>query len=486
MLKHLCLLLFCLTTTHVCQAQELTVKSMEAASFDVSASTEERKDVNNNPCGLVKVRLAAVGAVFEGNVIQPVEYRVGEYWVYMTEGSYQLRIKHPNFVPLDVNFHDYNIKGIVPKSTYNLTLLMSQTSAQPVDDGMRYLIINTKPKNATVYVDGTMQTLTDGSVSVRLPIGQHSFRVEAAGYHTKEGTVQLQEAKKVETIELVSAQATVKVTSATAGATLYVNDVLKGSLPWNGQFNEGNYLFEARKEGYRSQRVNVTLKEDEQRTVEIPTLQPIYGVLSVNYQPVGASIVVDGKKLGETPEDFRNILVGSHTVEISKSGYSSEKKTINIAEGKTLSLTGSLKVLASNNASHTANNTSSNSQNSQASSSNANNQPAAPGSPADIRFEKTTHHFGTFSESNPIVKCTFTFTNVGGQPLKINQVISSCGCAVADFTKGQVMPGQKGTIQVTYNGSGKFPGHFKKSLTVRTNGKVEMTRLYIEGDMTGK
>lgn len=73
MSRHLYLLLFCLITTHLCQAQELTVKSMEAASFDVSASTEERKDVNNNPCGLVKVRLAAVGAVFEGNVIQPVE-----------------------------------------------------------------------------------------------------------------------------------------------------------------------------------------------------------------------------------------------------------------------------------------------------------------------------------------------------------------------------------------------------------------------------
>lgn len=475
-------MLFCLITTHLCQAQELTVKSMEAASFDVSASTEERKDVNNNPCGLVKVRLAAVGAVFEGNVIQPVEYRVGEYWVYMTEGSYQLRIKHPNFVPLDVNFHDYNIKGIVPKSTYNLTLLMSQASAQPVDDGMRYLIINTTPKNATVYVDGTLQTMTNGSVSVRLPMGQHSYRVEAAGYHTKEGTVQLLEAKKIENIELASAQATVKVTSATAGASLYVNDVLKGSLPWNGQFNEGNYLFEARKEGHRSQRVNVTLKEDEQRTVEIPALQPIYGVLSVNYQPVGASIVVDGKKLGETPEDFRNILVGSHTVEISKSGYSSEKKNIDIVEGKPLSLTGTLRELASSNASHTANSN----QNTQASSSNTNRQPAAPGSPAEIHFDKTTHHFGTFPESNPIVKCTFTFTNVGGQPLKINQVISSCGCAVADYTKGQVMPGQQGTIQVTYNGTGKFPGHFKKSLTVRTNGKVEMMRLYIEGDMTGK
>ena len=60
--------------------------------------------------------------------------------------------------------------------------------------------------------------------------------------------------------------------------------------------------------------------------------------------------------------------------------------------------------------------------------------------PAEIKFDKLTHDFGTFSEKNPVVNCTY--------------------------------------------GTGKFPGHFKKSITVRTNGAVEMTRLYIEGEMT--
>ena len=45
------------------------------------------------------------------------------------------------------------------------------------------------------------------------------------------------------------------------------------------------------------------------------------------------------------------------------------------------------------------------------------------------------------------------------------------------------MPGQKGTIDVTYNGKGRFPGHFKKAITVRTNGNPAMTRVYIEGKM---
>ena len=100
--------------------------------------------------------------------------------------------------------------------------------------------------------------------------------------------------------------------------------------------------------------------------------------------------------------------------------------------------------------------------------------------PAEIKFDKLTHNFGTFSEKEPVVTCIFTYTNTGEQPLVINQAVASCGCTVPEYTKTPVKPGEKGQIKVTY----KFPGHFKKSITVRTNGAVEMTRLYIEGDMT--
>ena len=105
---------------------------------------------------------------------------------------------------------------------------------------------------------------------------------------------------------------------------------------------------------------------------------------------------------------------------------------------------------------------------------------------AEIKFDKLAHDFGNFPESSPVVSCTFTFTNTGDKPLVINQAVASCGCTVPEYTKDPIQPGKKGEIKVTYNGTGKFPGHFKKSITVRTNGKVEMTRLYIEGTMDEK
>lgn len=104
---------------------------------------------------------------------------------------------------------------------------------------------------------------------------------------------------------------------------------------------------------------------------------------------------------------------------------------------------------------------------------------------ADIKFDKTSHNFGTFPESEKVT-CTFKFTNTGDNLLVIHQAIASCGCTVPQYPKEPIKPGESGEIVVTYNGAGKFPGHFKKSITIRTNAKKEIIRLYVEGDMVGK
>ena len=107
----------------------------------------------------------------------------------------------------------------------------------------------------------------------------------------------------------------------------------------------------------------------------------------------------------------------------------------------------------------------------------------AGGGEADIKFEKTSHNFGTFPESSPKVTCTFKFTNTGDNLLVIHQAMTSCGCTVPQFPKEPIKPGESGEIIVIYNGAGKFPGHFKKSITIRSNAKQEIVRLYVEGDM---
>lgn len=100
-----------------------------------------------------------------------------------------------------------------------------------------------------------------------------------------------------------------------------------------------------------------------------------------------------------------------------------------------------------------------------------------------IKYDKTSHDFGTFPEAK-VMECVFTFTNTGDEPLVIQQVITTCGCTVAEYTKNPVQPGKQGKVRVKYNGKGKAKGKFKKAITIRSNATNSFTRIYITGDMT--
>ena len=105
---------------------------------------------------------------------------------------------------------------------------------------------------------------------------------------------------------------------------------------------------------------------------------------------------------------------------------------------------------------------------------------------AEITFDTLRIDLGTFPQSDPVRSCTFNYTNTGTAPLVIHQAFASCGCTVPKYTKNPVKPGERGKIDVTYNGTGKFVGHFQKTITVRTNATNEIVRLTIEGTMTEK
>ena len=341
--KRLLILLMVSLISLTLQAQELTVKSMQAMAMDLSASQYERKDLAGQTCGLVKVQLAAVGAQFEGNVIPPTEYKTGEYWVYMSPGSYMLSIKHPQFVPLSVNFRDYGIQGIQSKATYTLTLVMPQIG-QAVDDGMRYLVLNVEPKNSTVYInDEQCEVKADGSVRVQVNKGVHNYRVSAPGYTPETGKVEVGDSKVTKSVVLKSEKATLNISCPTSGAQLYIDEEPKGTLPWSGQLTAGSYKVEARLSSHHSNKQSITLGKKETRQLEIPALTPITSNLNVDYQPTDAEVWLDGKQLGTSPDIFRGILVGHHQLEIRKSGYQTKKETVEIKEGQTAQLSGILK-----------------------------------------------------------------------------------------------------------------------------------------------
>lgn len=113
-------------------------------------------------------------------------------------------------------------------------------------------------------------------------------------------------------------------------------------------------------------------------------------------------------------------------------------------------------------------------------------QEVKPRVKGEMKFEHTRHNFGIFAIDTAVVTHDFVFTNVGKAPLIIHQANASCGCTVPEYTLEPIMPGEKGKITVTYNGKGRRPGVFRKSITIHNNGKQTPLRLYIEGEMIGE
>ena len=168
-------------------AQEMRVGSMELVPLDVSASRHVRTDLNGDACALVKVSLPE-GAVFEGNVIAPSEYRTGEYWVYMVPGSRQLMVKHPSAKPLYVEFADYGVEPLLSKATYRLDVIMPAASG-PVKQQVE---INFTPASAIVLIDGQIVKTAKGRATATLAADRdYSYTVTSEGYIGQQGTFHL-------------------------------------------------------------------------------------------------------------------------------------------------------------------------------------------------------------------------------------------------------------------------------------------------------
>ena len=104
-----------------------------------------------------------------------------------------------------------------------------------------------------------------------------------------------------------------------------------------------------------------------------------------------------------------------------------------------------------------------------------------------IVFDETTYDFGEILAGSGPAKHVFTFTNNGDEPIVVSNAKASCGCTVPKWTKEPVMPGQTGTIEVTYTTTkSASPKPFTKSITVTSNGKPATLALLIKGHVVAE
>ena len=97
-----------------------------------------------------------------------------------------------------------------------------------------------------------------------------------------------------------------------------------------------------------------------------------------------------------------------------------------------------------------------------------------------LSWNSLSYDFGQIEKDNPVT-AQFSFENTGDQSLMIINVKGSCGCTVADYTKGEIRPGELGEVTATYNAA--KVGAFNKTVTVTASAGDEPIVLTIKGEV---
>ena len=225
----------------------------------------------------------------------------------------------------------------VKKGVISFRQDIDQSALQP-----QYVVFSVTPENAVVIVDNQHHTLVEGMVMLVRPRGTYNYTVTAAGYHSQSGTFTVEDQKVEKMITLKADAANVTLTVAD-GAEIWVNGSLKGTGRWSGMLSSGTYIFEARKAGHKSTTLSKTITSaSANQSYALPAPTPIVGKLTISSTPLMADVTLDGKPVGRTPIDIPNLLVGNHTLKVSKAGYADHTQTITISEGKTTTVSPTL------------------------------------------------------------------------------------------------------------------------------------------------
>lgn len=332
------LLLFCSTA----MAQDIEVKSMK----QVKPSTEAgaRKDLNDVTCGLLRVKMDENGAQFEGNIIGDVAYTGGEYRIYMTKGSKRISIKHPNYLPITILFSDYRVSKLESGAEYVMTtkLHKEKQKADPKKRGIVVFTVN--PTSATLAIDGKAQDYdAGGAYTASLPYGTHYYSVTYDNFTIDNQVVRVDKEPKAVNVDLTEFCPWIQVKTEDDDADIYINDILRGTGQWEGLITPGEHVIQIRKEGYHTQSQTVMLQENQFFNVHFDKMNVIAGSLKVDYEPIGAEVFLDGKKVGVTPLELKTVKPGRHQLKIRKEFCKdSLMRPIMIIEDQELNIKGSL------------------------------------------------------------------------------------------------------------------------------------------------
>ena len=203
------------------------------------------------------------------------------------------------------------------------------------------LSISTRP------IDGVQVTI-DGQVAGTTPLADVELRpglreivVQSDRYleHRTEVEIEGRSIKQALDIELTPRWSAVTFRSNPEGALVLIDGEHTGETPITTDLFAGTYEVELRKDGYEPWRKKVDVAANEPQALPEVMLEVAAGVLSLRSVPTEASVTVDREYRGQTPVDLSILPNQPTTVTLSKMGYESASRTVDLEPAEEESVT---------------------------------------------------------------------------------------------------------------------------------------------------
>jgi len=195
------------------------------------------------------------------------------------------------------------------------------------------MIVVSDPPGALVLLDGEFAGKTNAAFA-RVGAATYQLAIQLEGYETKvlQVIVTPGETTRVE-IKLLRNHGTVEVTSNPSGAVVYINNVpLLERTPLTFEREHGDWEVRVEAAGHYPAAMVVSI--GYQKISEAFVLKAKPGKLSVITNPPGADVELGDQKLGKSNVINRLIPGGTYEIKVSKAGFLTQTKTVEINEAR--------------------------------------------------------------------------------------------------------------------------------------------------------
>lgn len=182
-----------------------------------------------------------------------------------------------------------------------------------------------------ILIDGDEVSL-DKEGRAMVSRGMRQLQLDADRYLVHNQEIEVQGLGKEQHLEVVlkPAWAHISISSDPSGVDVTIDGTTIGQTPVTSEILQGSRSITLTKPEFKPLTLVQSVTAGHDIELKSVKLEPVDGQLTVNSNPDGATVTVDGAFLGTAPLTVNLVAGTPHTIRVSKSGYSSTENAITL------------------------------------------------------------------------------------------------------------------------------------------------------------